>query len=1580
MSLSTPRILYHMKKNLHSLNELNTSIKKLTGLITLLLWLFFVLPLNAASGRTPLPPPTSCGVPVSVTLSNITEEGVNINFVPSDTTVNISYDYEIQPRDSAQGSASLILSGNTGDIDSVFTITGLNAATFYSVYVRAICETNIASEWLEPLDLYTLPTCGSVWYDTGGASESYSNDESNVTTICPGAGSPAGYAAYLTFTSFDVEQGKDVLYIYDGPTTSSFLMYGTSSTSASGFPAGGWMGTDLPRGGLPFISSHNSGCLTFKFLSDSSGTNSGWEAQVDCNYPPACGNLSSLAVHQITGNTAAFNVNPSFFGTPLSYDFELQPQGTAQGTPGALVSGNTVTHILPYTIIGLDGCTAYSLYVRSICSSFSESEWIGPVDFETLPGCGCEGWTDSGGIAGNYSANENMVVTVVPIQPGDAVALTFTSFDVQQNWDVLYVHNGPTVSSPLFNSGEPANNNNWPAGGYSGNQLPYGGQTFISSNPFGAITIEFRSDSIGMNSGWVAEWGCIDPPTCGVPTSLTTTNTTGQTATFNATPSVFGIPVSYNWEVQPLGVAKGTPGGINGTSMNLPITAVGLSGSTEYTIYIVANCGFDDYSGCTWLNFITGPDCATADTVEVLEPVTMNLAGSGAWNMGPAGTMSGPFDTPGLEKMFVFEASIEGSYLIQGAASVGAVDIFIQDDDDPFNCLTEFYWNFIGAYPLNESYSVYLQPGTYYILCDPQNTESIDFNFIIYPPLAVVTGPGTSCSDPLVIECSTEVSNYSIDGILSDTDEVFDGQENCGTINTLSQYWFLYDSQSTGEVIVGTPIEGTDFNTTISVFTGECGNFTCVASNDISEVENYKSYLTFIVSPGSQYYIRVGKLDNQAGSFSFYFTCSGCTDNTACNYNEQAVSDNGGCLYGTACEDCIDPLADNYNPYATIDNGSCIYSGKIMVYCDINTNGAFNTNEPGMPNFGIYFPSLDMTVFTDAQGEIHQILDPGTYSIQLILNSGFLNTTPVNATLIVPASGVKYFGVVPEGNINYSLNVTQNIQSNFHCNNGYYAGACAYYYSVLPLHGYMTMNCDPMFTPENYYSGIAPDSVNSGYAEWIIDPFANSVYAPRFFVDGPGVNYVGQTFDFNFHLVLYGINDEVVYDEEWTLTRTITCGYDPNIIEVDPIGYADPHYVTAGEHLQYKVQFQNTGNAPASDIHIEDFLDPLVYDLSTFAPIVSSHNMNTCLHGDGSVNFIFNNINLPDSSSNEQASHGFLIYNVDLLDNLNHNVVASNYADIYFEENPPITTNTVFNTVFDCNSITGITGPDSFCENDEVEFTAEQDFIETYYWLYNNNLMATSPEVSGNSLAAGDYSIDVILTNPICEETRSIDVTVNEYPQLEAGTDFFVCAGQSIILEAESNGDIVWSNGIANGQTFAPTENETLIATSTSSFGCASMDSISIVIISLPGIEITQSGVQLTAPEGNNWQWYFNNQILPGQTTQVFNATVSGIYYVITTNDNGCSSTSESITIVGVENNTRSLLAIYPNPMDQSAIIQLPEGLFELTLYDATGKLVKNYGKHQNQFIIERSGLPSGKYQLILKDSNQSISAPIILE
>jgi hypothetical protein len=63
------------------------------------------------------------------------------------------------------------------------------------------------------------------------------------------------------------------------------------------------------------------------------------------------------------------------------------------------------------------------------------------------------------------------------------------------------------------------------------------------------------------------------------------------------------------------------------------------------------------------------------------------------------------------------------------------------------------------------------------------------------------------------------------------------------------------------------------------------------------------------------------------------------------------------------------------------------------------------------------------------------------------------------------------------------------------------------------------------------------------------------------------------------------------------------------------------------------------------------------------------------------IRFRFDNIMLPDSVNNEPESHGYVIYEIDQMPDLNSGEQMLNTANIYFDFNEPVQTNTVVNTI-----------------------------------------------------------------------------------------------------------------------------------------------------------------------------------------------------------------------------------------------------------------------------------------------------------
>ncbi|MBE2247269.1 MAG: M4 family metallopeptidase [Candidatus Competibacteraceae bacterium] len=118
---------------------------------------------------------------------------------------------------------------------------------------------------------------------------------------------------------------------------------------------------------------------------------------------------------------------------------------------------------------------------------------------------------DSGGLNGNYQDNSNAVITIAP-NGASYITLQFTQFGFEQDYDYLYIYDGPDITSPLI-------------GQYSGTSLPNGG-TIVSSG--GSITLRQYSDVSVTDQGFICHWQCTLPTTPPSPdfnaTALTSCN------------------------------------------------------------------------------------------------------------------------------------------------------------------------------------------------------------------------------------------------------------------------------------------------------------------------------------------------------------------------------------------------------------------------------------------------------------------------------------------------------------------------------------------------------------------------------------------------------------------------------------------------------------------------------------------------------------------------------------------------------------------------------------------------------------------------------------------------------------------------------------------------------------------------------------------------------------------------------------------------------------------------------------------------------------------------------------------------
>ena len=139
----------------------------------------------------------------------------------------------------------------------------------------------------------------------------------------------------------------------------------------------------------------------------------------------------------------------------------------------------------------------------------------------------------------------------------------------------------------------------------------------------------------------------------------------------------------------------------------------------------------------------------------------------------------------------------------------------------------------------------------------------------------------------------------------------------------------------------------------------------------------------------------------------------------------------------------------------------------------------------------------------------------------------------------------------------------------------------------------------------------------------------------------------------------------------------LRCSYDPNDKAVHPARTELENKTRFSEELLYTIRFQNNGNDTAFAVTIVDVLDENILT-NSIRVRSSSHPVRTQIQ-EQTLTFTFPGIALVDSITNYEGSQGFVTFSCETADGLDENTLVTNTADIIFDMNPPIVTNTVEN-------------------------------------------------------------------------------------------------------------------------------------------------------------------------------------------------------------------------------------------------------------------------------------------------------------
>ena len=348
------------------------------------------------------------------------------------------------------------------------------------------------------------------------------------------------------------------------------------------------------------------------------------------------------------------------------------------------------------------------------------------------------------------------------------------------------------------------------------------------------------------------------------------------------------------------------------------------------------------------------------------------------------------------------------------------------------------------------------------------------------------------------------------------------------------------------------------------------------------------------------------------------------------------------------------------------------------VYFDDNTNCEYDTIENKIPNMLLKFSPGDYYVFTNDSGYYNLFLPAGDYTCEII-------NVPNDSNYYCIEDTLHKTSIYDTDTLNLPLftSNTYDAYVNISCNS---ITSNSLYTINFSNHGFMPVNGEVIVTLDSAlsvlsasepYTVIDSNTISFSYSNLYLyeNRQITIQVTPLNLVD-----YLGYVAATSVEITTVE-NDADLSNNTFTDYTVVQLPIDPNNIKASPFGYYEYNTIdTTDTVIVYTVNFQNTGTAPANNVRIYDTI-PDYLDFSSVELLASSYENTSIYFIDSNViNISLPNINLIDSTHNEAESHGFVTFKLKT-HSLNYGDTIKNFADIYFDTNPAVRTNTVYSIV-----------------------------------------------------------------------------------------------------------------------------------------------------------------------------------------------------------------------------------------------------------------------------------------------------------
>ena len=347
------------------------------------------------------------------------------------------------------------------------------------------------------------------------------------------------------------------------------------------------------------------------------------------------------------------------------------------------------------------------------------------------------------------------------------------------------------------------------------------------------------------------------------------------------------------------------------------------------------------------------------------------------------------------------------------------------------------------------------------------------------------------------------------------------------------------------------------------------------------------------------------------------------------------------------------------------------------------------------------------------------------------------------------------------------------------------------------------------------------------------------------------------------------------------------------------------------------------------------------------------------LTGSGATSYSWNNGTINNSAFIPQLTQTYTLTGVDLNQCQNIDQIT-----VFVDPSP---------TVFAGNDV-------ELCEGGDIVLVASG--AQTYSWDNGAvNGVSFIPTITTNYIVTGTNAYG-------CQDQDNLLITVNPLPTISAGINQTICAGDSILLQANGAANYIWNIGQFNGTYFQPATTMTLSVVGIDTNNCEGSSALTVEVNPNPTIFLVSDTtvcdynlpLQLTvAGNANSFLW--SN----GTSGSSISITQAGTY-IVTGELIGCTDSASIVVVLdpclGIYEEDLFKLSLYPNPTQNEVYVMfnIPiSATISILTMDGRVLFIDQF-KNQSEIMLDFSSIATGSYFIKLDQNGETYLTKVIKE